>query len=278
MDSSWKYLDWVFILEPWFWVTFSLFLFSVSVTKKAKTVYLIIPVLGFILSWALGVVPLMMNLTFSIWAVLLGLLLWKLSPRNRAVSVWIATLSILFCFELGYRTTHQIITTDLKAKSDFEIEEISLSPLPVNPFCWAVVSIETNATDYRLKRAITAPFPKLVSLHTCTSLKFFGPEVQTQSAEDHTLWDKEHSFSLLELKSLWDQYCDVRDFLRFSRAPYFWKENDSIYFSDLRFERRNQRSFARIQISQKAPPCSPSAPWVEPLKKVRLFEKETAPF
>jgi inner membrane protein len=279
LDSSWKYADWVFVLEPWFWVTFSFFLFSVASTKKGKRFYAAIPILGAFLSVSLGVVPLFMNGVLLVWALFLAGLNWKFTDKTRVFVLWSAVALILMGFEIGQRQTKALIVSQLNSQPGYQLEDLSLSPLPLNPFCWAVVSIESDTNEYRMKRAITAPFPKLVSLSTCTQLRFFAPEIQITQAEDHTLWETEHIISIRELESLWREYCDVRDFLQFARAPFFWIENDELFFSDLRFERKGRNSFARVKIRDLSPPCKPSkAPWLSPLKRFQSLDASSDSF
>lgn len=279
IDSTWKYLDWVFVLEPWFWVTFSFFLFSTATSKKSRRLYAVFPILGAILSWSLGAVPLLMNTVFSLWALIMAFFLWKLNLKHRVLFLWTAIALILFSFEIGHRKTRAIIVSQIGSEETFKIEDLSLTPLPLNPLCWAVVAIESNSSEYRLRRAITAPFPSVLSLSTCTELNFFSPEIRSLSPKDHTLWEAEHLLSIPELESLWREYCDVRDFLQFARAPYFWIENENIYFSDLRFERKGRKSFSRIKIRDISPPCKPSkAPWLSPLKRFRSFDQSSESF
>lgn len=255
LDNTWKYGDWVFVLEPWAWATFAPFLFLLASTRKGKIFYAAVGVLGLALSWGLGVVPSLMCGVLTLWTfILLGILL-RLKERGKVFITWTALATMLFAFDFGHRTTRKLLP---------QSTDLILSPLPVNPFCWAVVTAETNSTNLHLRRAIVAPFPTLVSLKTCTGLRFFFSEVPSSAVEaSQILWETEHLVSLTELKALKDQFCDVRDFLRFSRAPYFWKDETGLYFSDLRFERANRKSFARIKIGPQAPPCPDSkAPWI----------------
>lgn len=255
LDNSWKYGDWVFVLEPWAWATLTPFLFLLAPTKKGKTLYASIAVLGLVLSWSLGVVPLLMCGVLSVWTVILFALLARLQDRKKVLVTWSAIAVLLLAFEAGHRATRKLLPQTAA--------DLILSPLPVNPFCWAVVTVESNETELRLRRAIVSPFPSLISLDTCTQLRFFAPEVSQATLDTQILWEKEHVVSISELKSLKNQYCDVRDFLKFSRAPYFWKDETGLYFSDLRFERANRRSFARVRVSPQSPPCPDSkAPWI----------------
>ncbi|MFM8269147.1 MAG: metal-dependent hydrolase [Pseudomonadota bacterium] len=254
LDNSWKYGDWVFVLEPWAWATLTPLLFLLAPSKKGKSFYGLIAGLGLLLSWGLRVVPLLMCAVLTFWTVILFGILYRLKEKSKVFLTWAALTLMLLTFEVGHRFTRELLPQDAA--------DLILSPLPVNPFCWAVVTVETTGSELRLRRAIASPFPELVSLETCTHLRFFSPDISRAELDSQILWEQEHIVSLAELKQLKDQYCDVRDFLQFSRAPYFWRDETGLYFSDLRFERANKRSFARIKISDQAPPCPDSkAPW-----------------
>lgn len=273
IDNSWKYGDWIFVLEPWAWVTFSTCLFFQARTLKGRILAGAIPLLGLFLSWGLGVVPTLMSSVLTGWGLVLAVTYWKLSERARWNTAWTAIALMLFIFHWGSHRTEAILKK-LNTTAEYSTDDTILSPLPVNPLCWAVITVDSNATHYRLKRAVVAPFPHLVSLATCTHLRFFSAEVAEAPLDTVIVWEKEHVIVLSELGSLVERFCDVRDFLQFARAPYFWMEGDQLYFSDLRFERSKGRSFARVAISSQSPPCPSSrAPWEPPLKALRRIPK-----
>ncbi|NBT58829.1 metal-dependent hydrolase, partial [bacterium] len=246
-DNHWKYGDWLFVLEPWAWATLTPCLFLLAPTKKGKALYFLIGFLGLVLSWGLGVVPVLMCGVLTLWTLLLLGALTFLKDKGKIFLTWSALLALLLVFKAGQKSTEALV-----GKSP--LTDTILSPLPVNPLCWAVVTVETTPTELHLKRAIAAPFPKILSLKTCTKLRFFSSELASATPDSQVLWETEHVVSLAELRSLKEQFCDVRDFLHFSRAPYFWKDETGLYFSDLRFERANRRSFARIKISSHSAP------------------------
>lgn len=266
LDNSWKYGDWVFVLEPWAWATLTPFLFFLASSKWEKFSYAMIAALGLALSWSLGVVPLLMCAILTAWFVLLFITFFFLKNTVRAAGTWGALLLMLVIFEIGHRTTLTFVKKEVESNFPFQMKDIILSPLPVNPLCWAVITVESDATNLRLKRAIVSPFPELASLKTCTRLRFFASGVAEATLNSQILWEKDHLISLNELKELKQQFCDVKDFLQFARAPYFWKDESGLYFSDLRFERSKRKSFARMKISSRTPPCLPSrAPWSDPV-------------
>ena len=275
LDNSWRYGDWIFVLEPWAWVTFSTCLFFQARSWKGRCFAGAIPLLGLSLSWGLGVVPPLMSGVLTVWGLILAGVYWKLAERARWRAAWTAIALMLLIFQWGSYQTEAILKTQNGAP-EFQTEDTILSPLPVNPLCWAVITVDSNATHYRLKRAVVAPFPQWVSLRTCTHLRFFSAEVADAPLDTGIVWEKEHVVALAELTQLAQQFCDVRDFLRFSRAPYFWREADQLYFSDLRFERSKRRSFARIAISSQSPPCPDArAPWTPPLQALRRVPSDS---
>lgn len=270
-DNGWKYGDLIFVLEPWAWVSLSLFLYFSDSTKKMKVLCAFLLFLGLGLSLFLGVVPLAMCLVLLIWACGFILVMKNAKPRARVAWNWLLLVFVLGVFRWGYLETRLQINAELKNNAeDYRLEDVSLSPLPVNPFCWAIVTSESNSDFFRIRRGIVAPFSKILPLEKCLNLTFFSAGVREVKAKGNRIWEKEHLVSLAELRQLREKYCDVRDFLKFSRAPFFWRDGNDLYFSDLRFERNGGKSFAKIKISERTDPCiDPRAPWVEP--RYQLF-------
>jgi inner membrane protein len=251
IDNTWKYGDWVFVLEPWAWATLTPLLFLLAPTKKGKTLYATLAILGLTLSWGLGVVPSLMCSVLTAWTLFILVTLFLMKDRGRVILTWSALATLLLFFELGNRSTLKIAQAESSQEPQYKLIDPILSPLPVNPLCWVVVSVEQSETHLRLKRRLVAPFPSIINHTACSDLRFFGGQEPTELL-----------ISITEVKTLRDQFCDVRDFLQFSRAPYFWKDETGLYFSDLRFERVNRKGFARIKVGSRTPPCASSkAPW-----------------
>jgi len=250
LDNTWKYGDWVFVLEPWAWATLTPFLFLLAPTKKGKTFYASLALLGLTLAWSLGVVPSLMCGVLTAWSLFLLVSIRLIKDRCKVWATWGALGLMLLFFQLGHRAALGILKSESTQASEYRLIDPILSPLPVNPFCWTAVTVEESPTHLRLKKKMVAPFPNLFSTSVCSQLRFFEAE------------SKEILVSKNELTKLKDRYCDVRDFLQFSRAPFFWRDETGLYFSDLRFERSNRKSFAQIKISSQTWPCPDSkAPW-----------------
>lgn len=269
-DPSWKYGDLIFVLEPWAWVSISVFLYSLTKNKRLRNAYLAVIFSALGLSWLLGVVPPVMSSVLSIWALLVLILLKGISPVRKTVIHWISFTVLIAVFVMGANKTRTIIQEALiQEGTAFKIEDLSISPLPVNPFCWSVVTSETNATKYRLRRGMVTPFENVVPLSVCANLRFFSAGIKNPPKTTSLIWEQEKNLLLSELRELREQYCDVRDFLKFARTPFFWRQGTELYVSDFRFERGDSRSFSRIKISSRQPPCAdPRAPWTEPRSKL----------
>jgi len=272
LDNGWKYGDLIFVLEPWAWVSFSLFLFFSSSRKKMKILWAFFPIFGLSLTWFLGVVPLTLCIVLTVWALLLIAIMMNANPKSRVGWNWVLLGLVLVVFRWAYLETRFQVNTELRnSSSEYKVEDISLSPLPVNPLCWAIVTSESNSEFFRLRRGIIAPFPRILPIEKCTHLKFFSSQIRIADSGGNQLWESEHRVAMDDFQRLREKYCDVRDFLKFARAPFFWREGEELYFSDLRFERNGGKSFAKIKISSRTSPCPESkAPWEEPMRHLFL--------
>jgi len=272
LDNGWKYGDLIFVLEPWAWVSFSLFLFFSSSNKKMKILWAFFPIFGLSLTWFLGVVPLTLCIVLTVWALFLIAIMINATPKSRVGWNWVLLGLVLVVFRWAYLETRFQVNIELRnSSSEYKVEDISLSPLPVNPFCWAIVTSESNSEFFRLRRGIIAPFPRILPIKKCTQLKFFSSQIRIADSGANQLWESEHRVAIDDFQRLREKYCDVRDFLKFARAPFFWREGEDLYFSDLRFERNGGKSFAKIKISSRTSPCAESkAPWEEPMHHLFL--------
>jgi len=286
LSSAWHYGDFLFVLEPWLWVTFSVALyfqashfsgFNKRPSRKLQFTLLSIPLLALFLSWGLGAVPRFMCAVITFWTLLLIPFFYFTSEKIRMGGVWLVLALLLSSFHFGSQETKALVVKNWPNETGFHTSDLILSPLPVNPFCWSVIKVSQNHKEYALQRSLIAPFPKIISLSDCSKLKFFT-EGSPPTEELNILKDRPLLLSLSELKDLKTRFCEVRDALQFARAPYFWRENNELFFSDLRFERasragRRNRSFAQIKINPlRVPPCPPSrAPWDSPF----LMESST---
>ena len=267
-NNGWLFGDLVFILEPWAWVTFSLFLWSVTERKSLRIFYLSLCALGFLLAFLTGTVPLPMCIFLGLWGVILILVFRFSSTQTKA---WLHLLSVslmLGSFWICRNKIRSLATDELRLGSKNSlIHDIILSPLPINPFCWSLLTVEKENDVLKIQRALAAPFPQILGLKACEHLRFFGIHQKTTASQAHFFWERTEKVSLLELRKLEDEFCDVKEFLKFARAPYFWKEDGKVFVSDLRFERSGKRGFATIEVSSLKPPCPDSkAPWLSPIQ------------
>lgn len=272
ISSRWHFGDFLFVLEPWLWVTFSVALLFQTHRWKTRAWLFLIPILALSLSWGLGSVPVLMCGVISLWALLLLIVFYFSSQKTRVLGCWGALGVLLFAFYSGSKQTQIRVAADWPEEPGFHTSDWILSPLPVNPFCWSVIRVSKSKEEYQLQRALVAPYPEIVALGTCSSLKFFSPGTEPPPGEA-ILKDHPIRQSLSTLRQHGERFCEVRDALQFFRAPYYFEEKGTLYLSDLRFERaakarEARRSFARIKIDpSRVPPCPPSwAPWEPPFQ------------
>jgi len=269
-DNSWVFGDLFFILEPWAWVTFSLFLWSVTQTKLLRRAYLVIAFLGLVLSFFTGTGLTPLPLALLVWALALWAI-FRFSDLRLRVLVEACSVTVMIgSFFLARNTLASLTPFEIEASSpNASLHDVILSPLPVNPFCWSLLTVETEKDALRIRRGLAAPFPGLVSVRACQFMQLFSAEQNVEPSGEHFVWQRFEEISITELKDLEARFCDVKEFLKFARAPYFWKADGGIFLSDLRFERAGKQGLATFRIRDLSPPCPNSrAPWRPPISSL----------
>lgn len=273
-DNSWKYGDSIFIVEPWFWVSLTPALIFGATSKAAKAVFGLLFAAAAGATLFLGVVSWQMSLIVTFWGIWLLGLMTKLKPRGQAFASLGAYALISLLFVGVSSRTRAIVTQEINAQfPTTEIHELSVSPLPANPFCWQFMSVETLSGQYAVRRGIAAPFAHMISAANCpefTAANTNAPLSEVPGLHrPHLVWRGQYTGDITKFKSIFQSDCSAQAFLRFSRVPV-WRsaEDGTLIVSDLRFDRGGPRgNFAELALSEKTKACPQNLPpWTEPLR------------
>lgn len=152
-----------------------------------------------------------------------------------------------------------------------------ITPLPVNPFCWDVLLLETRDDRYLVRHAILAIAPRIIAAAQCPSLatkQHTAPLAAVSAADsDAVHWLGEFSMSRTELMILVAQNCNAAAFMRFARAPFVADPGPKPILGDLRFDRGQERGSFEVPLADNgsvpgetdaAADCRRAAPWTAP--------------
>lgn len=272
-DNRWFYGDTLFILEPWLWLTLSPALYLSATGRLARVLLSATFVVGTLLSLLSGHIPWYL----SIPLVGVGSGLWKWSrgypPGARtAFSVLFALVPVLI-FALASRQIKRSVSQPyLEPNPSSSLVDIALTPMPANPLCWSIFTLETydRGKAYRIRQGIYATVPSLVPPQKCPTSGLDERTATllptTPSGEEGLLWFGEIRNTVDGLKKLAAAHCQVAAFLKFARMPFFQEAGRDILMGDLRFDRQRGLGFSEIQtlrVPLRCPDFVP--PWEEPL-------------
>lgn len=262
--NHWFYGDFIFIVEPLFWLGLLPFVYVITRSVWLRALCL---VLG---GGILGVVWFGHYMT---WPVALWVSLWAaawIAVHRRPRSVGYAFGTILLILVL-FSVPGQVVRSRIKAllPPGESLVQLSTTPAPSNPLCWRVtVSSRTEnpvgspPVDYFARQGVIALHPFGIGEeggfapndpHRCTPRRFAENsalrfEVEAPSLKQNDLvWAGEFRGNLKELNDAVATHCRLRALMRFVRMP-FWmiSPKGELTAGDLRYHSGKGLSFADV--------------------------------
>ncbi|MFZ5891820.1 MAG: metal-dependent hydrolase [Myxococcota bacterium] len=255
--DDWVYGDCLFIIEPWLWVFAVPALYPSLSSRWGKGSLAALLLIGLGLSWALSLVPWGAALLLTIGAAAAVGVCWRLSAASRlrfALAGWVVVLlGYVISSRVGYMSAERELEP-LRQRGE-RIEEVILTPAPINPLCFSLISVSVRGDEYHLRAARMSVLPSLISAKSCriqpTGLTLgLSPPEFTSNRELH--WEGDWQSSVSELRRLDREHCLVHALLGFARAP-FWQVSagDSWLLGDLRFDRDPELDFDELEVPRR---------------------------
>jgi inner membrane protein len=269
VDDRWRYGDSVFIVEPWLWVVSIPALVAASTRRVARLLLSLVLIVGLALAWRVDLVAPGAAIALTLGAVLFVVLARTLSVDGRVVSAvggWLLATCLLAAGAAQARRA--VITAVREVDPATELLDVVVSPLPANPFCASVVTVERSGATYRVVTARVSAVPGLVSPMSCAVREGNGviARSSTRQATNAVEWQREWSAPVAELARLARRSCVARAALRFMRVPIWRPMNDStVVLGDGRFGGGSGGGFTDIIVRHRAPQCPAAVPpWTPP--------------
>ena len=161
------------------------------------------------------------------------------------------------------------------ARAGVEVHDLVLSPLPANPFCWTVISVETEGADYRLRKGIAASVPSWFPPEKCPRLRTADETTMPRTpsslaSEPGILWTGEWTQKWATIEELDHHHCGFSAFARFARAPFVVNVGNQWVVGDARYDTDEDLGFAEFVVPAREP-AAESCPRFVPPWKGRLF-------
>ena len=272
-DNRWRYGDAVFIVEPLFWAAAAplAFLFRSYVAR------------GFVLLALAGAVYLAVVTRIVALASIAGYCLLAIAmlacgryatPKAAlaaGIAVWLTTTLV---FTISGREAHARVDAYASEHlARWTTRDRVLSPLPMNPFCWELILIQTQGDSYALRRAIVSTAPaQLLSVQCPASSMDRAITAPLRAVElpdaPYLRWYGELVESRARLRRVVEDSCEAAALMRFARAPWYAMEHAGTLVGDLRYDREPDLGFAELDLASR-PRCPAYVPpWVPPRSDV----------
>lgn len=268
-DDRWLYGDAVFIVEPWFWVVAIPTLVVASRGRVARVLLSLVLLAGLALAWRVELVSTGAATVLTVGAVL-SIVLARVLGRGRRVAVaaagWIAVMLLMAA---GAAVARDVAVRAVRASDPMaELLDVVVTPMPANPVCTSVITVERAGESYRVVRARVSGAPSLVDASGC-GIPDEGGAVFRPSSRRSTpavRWDTEWTAPRAELAAMARASCPVMAALRFIRVPIWHPVSDStIMLGDARFGSASGNGFTDLLVPRRSAVCPDAVPpWTPP--------------
>ena len=267
--NAWYYGDAVFIVEPWLWVVAVPALALAARWRASRALLLAVLGAGLALAWLVGVVPRAGALALTGGAVLAFALASRLAPLARvtvAIAAWLLVEGVFFVSTRAARA-------HLAGPG---VVDAIVTPVPAFPPCATALVVSTEGTGadarYVLTTATVAAWPALVDVARCGhgdgrgGARSLAMRPSPRPATAAVRWERTWDAPLAELVTLARTNCQVAALLRFTRAPFWFRDDAAtLRVGDLRYDREPGLGFAELRVPERPAACPRNVPpWRPP--------------
>lgn len=267
--NGWFYGDTLMIIEPWIWLALLPLVFFKTRSKPLRGLVVGIELLLLGLVWSLKFTPLPIALTLTF-----GALVFVEAQRHfRSAVLGLSCVALtLLTFATGSAVArHRLKTNVLDHHPDAVIHQLSLTPMPGNPFCWSAVVSTTEKSQFYVARAGSVSLlPHQFPANQC-SLRAHGelssaltPIEGQPPPSEGVHWIGEFQKPWSEVKNLSQTSCRFNAFLRFARFPIWQTDRSTWTVGDLRYDLEKGGSFSQTSIDPGLPCVEEVPPWNPP--------------
>lgn len=268
-DNRWVYGDAVFIIEPWFWAVAVPTLVMVTTNRIGRTLLAAILAIGLVLAWRVDLVTRGAAMALTAGALLSIALARALRPGRRVATVVAAWVVVTLVMATGASVARgQVMRAIRGAAPAAEVLDVVVTPLPANPICTSVITVEREGPTYRVATARVSTLPAVTPAERCGSRDGGGTMFREADREGsrHVKWDAEWTAPHAELAALARESCHALAALRFIRVPAWRPVNDStVMLGDVRYGGGSGSGFSDVTVPLRSRACPPAVPpWTPP--------------
>ena len=268
-DNRWRYGDSVFIVEPWFWVVAVPTLVIATTRRVAQGLLTAVLLAGLALAWRVPQVTAGAAVALTAGAMLWIVVLRALSPGVRAAAAVVAWVAVTLVMAAGSAVARATVARTVReADPTTELLDVVVTPLPANPLCTTVITVERSGATYRVVTARVRGTSSLGDVSRCGDRDGIGPmfRLSPRRSTRTVQWDTEWTASHAELATLARESCPALAALRFMRVPAWRAVDDStVMLGDVRYGGGSGGGFSDVTVPRRSLACPDAVPpWTPP--------------
>jgi inner membrane protein len=260
VDSTWRYGDAVFIIEPLLWTALLPLAWSLG-GKRARfalgaAAILLTAVMGVGLGWG----------TAAVWAGLTTSVLLLPARVDRGVLAAALAIPTVLAFNVASHLSEDVVRRRLaEVRPGEEVLDVSMTPRAASPWCWQGHVMALDADRYHARAFVLSLAPSWMEPKDCElrqgdgrTARLLDPDLASDPA---IAWGPRFEAPAGELAELAAGHCRIDAFLRFGRAPYWQREGEGWVVGDLRYDMEAELGFAEIEVGPgDTRGCGPTLP------------------
>ena len=269
IDNRWRYGDMVFIVEPWLWVVSIPTLVAASNRRSARVLLSLLLLAGIVLAWNVDLVSTGAAAALTLGALLSIALTRALRPDARvaaAVAAWLCVTLVMAAGSSRARAT--TVQAARAADSAAELLDVVVSPLPANPLCMSVITVERSEQLYRVMTARVSAMPAIARATNCGVRPQVEPMLgaSTRPSTSAIHWDREWTAPSADLPNLVVESCPALAAMRFIRVPIWKARGDAtVLLGDVRYGGGSGNGFTDVRVPHRSAACPRGVPpWTPP--------------
>lgn len=254
-DNKWYFGDSMFIIEPFLWaICGAWIIIEMSLAWRIIIFSLFGLVVGFGFSTEIISIRQIFLLiaSCSVFTLLMGLI----ASSKRSTLALVFAAAVLGIFNQKGARAKALVA---RAYENEKIEDIAVSPLPLNPYCWIAHSASITGSDFVIRQANVSLWPERIPADKCNPLRNETSTVTSFVSDSSVAWNQEYR-TPLGLFSSYMSDCYFREWMKFARMPLIRNG----VARDVRFAFRGGRNFTNLILKPGRSCEEEGPPWVPP--------------
>lgn len=264
-NNNWYYGDFVFIVEPLIWVACGAWIvLELSLFWRLLYFALFSFVIG--LGFHFGGINLNQIIVLFTLVSATSLLMGLLASSRRSFLALILLGALLSMLSYQGHQVRRLVAEAYRASNRPDFQDLAVSPLPMNPFCWTAMGATVEQGNFVVRKANVDLWPKRIPQESCRLFNEESKPVHDVKNTNQLEWYREDSTSLAVFRA-YSADCYFRDWLRFARLPQI----QNGHAVDVRFSNRRARNFTDLPL-KLGRTCLPDIPPWNPPRAALLRE------